>query len=209
MELTRSVFEDFLKWKNSADRKPLIVEGARQIGKTWAMKRFGELHYKHTAYFNFESSEDLGREFEKTKDPRRILDVLQLYANQEIVPGDTLVIFDEIQQCNKALNSLKYFCETAPEYHIMAAGSLLGVSLSKGDSFPVGKVQFLSMLHHLHLLLLILFYLHHTFDILLHLLIHLFSLGSLSLLYTFCLLNYVCYLLFSIPHTLHVVLVLS
>ena len=97
MELTRSVFEDFLKWKNSADRKPLIVEGARQIGKTWAMKRFGELHYKHTAYFNFESSEDLGREFEKTKDPRRILDVLQLYANQEIVPGDTLVIFDEIQ----------------------------------------------------------------------------------------------------------------
>lgn len=145
MELTRSVFEDFLKWKNSADRKPLIVEGARQIGKTWAMKRFGELYYRHTAYFNFESSEDLGREFEKTKDPRRILDVLQLYANQEIVPDDTLIIFDEIQQCNKALNSLKYFCETAPEYHIMAAGSLLGVSLSKGDSFPVGKVQLLPM----------------------------------------------------------------
>ena len=145
MELARLVFDEFLKWKNSADRKPLIVEGARQIGKTWAMKKFGELHYKHTAYFNFELSENLGHEFEKTKDPHRLLEVLQLYANQEILPNETLIIFDEIQQCNKALNSLKYFCEMAPQYHIMAAGSLLGVSLAKGDSFPVGKVQFLPM----------------------------------------------------------------
>lgn len=137
--------ESLVRWKDSVLRKPLIIQGARQIGKTWVMKKFGELCYDHVAYFNFDSSEELCREFERTKEPARLLGILQLYAGVPIEPGRTLLIFDEIQQSNKALNSLKYFCEEAPEYHVVAAGSLLGVSLSHGDSFPVGKVDFLRM----------------------------------------------------------------
>ena len=133
------------QWKASERRKPLIIQGARQIGKTWIMQKFGATHYEHVAYFNFDSSEELCREFERTKEPSRLLGILQLYAGVPIEPGRTLLIFDEIQQSNKALNSLKYFCEQAPEYHIVAAGSLPGVSLSRGDSFPVGKVDFLRM----------------------------------------------------------------
>ena len=109
------------------------------------MQKFGELHYEHVAYFNFDSSEELRLEFERTKDPARLLGILQLYARVPIEPGRTLLIFDEIQESNKALNSLKSFCEEAPEHHVVAAGSLLGVSLSQGDSFPVGKVDFLRM----------------------------------------------------------------
>ena len=109
------------------------------------MRKFGEEHFEHTAYFNFDASEELCREFENTKDPKRLLDILRLYTECPIVAERTLIIFDEIQQSNKALNSLKYFCEEAPEYPILAAGSLLGVSLSQGDSFPVGKVEFLRM----------------------------------------------------------------
>lgn len=134
-----------LRWKEKEHRKPLIIQGARQIGKTWLMKRFGEIHYDYVAYFNFDASEELCREFENTKDPQRLIGILRLYTEQPIEPENTLIIFDEIQQSNKALNSLKYFCEDAPQYHIMAAGSLLGVSLSQGDSFPVGKVEFLHM----------------------------------------------------------------
>ena len=145
MELWREIMERLVLWKAGKQRKPLIIQGARQIGKTWIMQKFGELHYKHVAYFNFDSSEELCREFERTKDPSRLTAVLQLYAGVPIVPEHTLLIFDEIQQSNKALNSLKYFCEQMPEYHVMAAGSLLGVSLSHGDSFPVGKVDFLRM----------------------------------------------------------------
>lgn len=137
--------EALLQWKNRQQRKPLIIQGARQIGKTWIMKKFGETHYEHIAYFNFDASEELCREFENTKDPQRLIGILRLYTDQPIEPEKTLIIFDEIQQSNKALNSLKYFCEDAPRYHIMAAGSLLGVSLSRGDSFPVGKVEFLNM----------------------------------------------------------------
>lgn len=137
--------EALLQWKNRQQRKPLIIQGARQIGKTWVMKKFGEAHYQHVAYFNFDASEELCREFENTKDPERLIGILRLYTDQPIEPEKTLIIFDEIQQSNKALNSLKYFCEDAPQYHIMAAGSLLGVSLSQGDSFPVGKVEFLCM----------------------------------------------------------------
>ncbi len=132
-------------WKQRPDRKPLIIQGARQIGKTWIMQKFGELYFDHVAYFNFDASEELCREFENTKNPRRLLDMLRLYTASPIEPECTLLIFDEIQQSNKALNSLKYFCEEAPEYPIIAAGSLLGVSLSQGDSFPVGKVEFLHM----------------------------------------------------------------
>lgn len=145
MELEREITTSLSRWKESKERKPLIIQGARQIGKTWIMKEFGKRHYEHTAYFNFDASEELCREFENTKDPSRLLGILGLYTEQPIEPERTLIIFDEIQQSNKALNSLKYFCEDAPQYHVMAAGSLLGVSLSQGDSFPVGKVDFLRM----------------------------------------------------------------
>ena len=145
MELRRDIIEKLPEWKKSTDRKPLIISGARQIGKTWLMKHFGKEYFKHTAYFNFDNSEELCREFENTKDPERLIGILGLYADCPITPGETLIIFDEIQQSNRALNSLKYFCEDAPEYCIIAAGSLLGVALSHGESFPVGKVDFLQM----------------------------------------------------------------
>ncbi len=145
MEIKRDIMTDLLKWKHRSERKPLIIQGARQIGKTWIMRNFGKMHFNYVAYFNFEASEELCLEFENTKNPKRLIDILRLYTEYPIEPGKTLIIFDEIQQSNKALNSLKYFCEDAPEYHIVAAGSLLGVSLSKGDSFPVGKVDFLRM----------------------------------------------------------------
>ena len=134
-----------VRWKQRPDRKPLIIQGTRQIGKTWVMKKFGEENFKYVSYFNLDASEELCREFENTKNPERLIDILRLYTDCPVEPGQTLIIFDEIQQSNKALNSLKYFCEEAPEYHILAAGSLLGVSLSRGDSFPVGKVDFLRM----------------------------------------------------------------
>ncbi len=145
MEIKRDITAALLEWKDRPDRKPLIIQGARQIGKTWIMQRFGKESFEYVAYFNFDASEELCREFENTKNPTRLLDTLRLYSPAPIEAGRTLIIFDEIQQSNKALNSLKYFCEEAPEYHIIAAGSLLGVSLSQGDSFPVGKVDFLRM----------------------------------------------------------------
>jgi predicted AAA+ superfamily ATPase len=127
------------------NRKPLILQGARQTGKTWAMQTFGAQYFEHTAYFSFERNDELFRLFERTKDPKRLLGQLSTHTSAAIKPQKTLIVFDEIQECNKALNSLKYFCEETPEYAIVAAGSLLGVSLSKGDSFPVGKVDFLQM----------------------------------------------------------------
>jgi len=145
MEITRDIMNELLRWKQRADHKPLIIQGDRQIGKTWVMQKFGREHFDHMAYFNFDAMEELCREFENTKHPARLLDILRLYTSVPIESGRTLIIFDEIQQSNKALNSLKYFCEEAPGYHIVAAGSLPGVSLSKGDSFPVGKVEFLRM----------------------------------------------------------------
>ena len=145
MEIKRDIMTALLKWKQRLERKPLIIQGARQTGKTWIMRKFGEEYFDYVAYFNFDASEELCREFENTKSPERLIDILRLYTECPIEPGRTLIIFDEIQQSNKALNSLKYFCEDAPEYHILAAGSLLGVSLSRGDSFPVGKVEFLRM----------------------------------------------------------------
>lgn len=145
MEIKRNIMTALLKWKQQPERKPLIIQGARQIGKTWIMRKFGEEYFDYVAYFNFDASEELCREFENTKSPGRLIDILRLYTESPIKPGQTLIIFDEIQQSNKALNSLKYFCEEAPEYHVLAAGSLLGVSLSQGDSFPVGKVEFQRM----------------------------------------------------------------
>lgn len=145
MEIKRDILQQLREWKQRTGRKPLIIRGARQIGKTWVMRKFGSECFDNVAYFNFDASEELCHEFENTKDPHRLLDVLRLYTDCPIEPERTLVIFDEIQQSNKALNSLKYFCEETPEYCVVAAGSLLGVSLSKGDSFPVGKVDFLDM----------------------------------------------------------------
>ena len=145
MKIERDIVQTLAAWKLRKNRKPLILQGARQIGKTWAMRTFGEQYFEHTAYFSFERNDELFRLFEQTKDPKRLLGQLATYTVAPIEPQKTLIIFDEIQECNKALNALKYFCEEMPEYAIVAAGSLLGVSMSKGDSFPVGKVDFLQM----------------------------------------------------------------
>jgi len=143
MNIERDILEKLFDWRSKTDRKPLILQGARQTGKTWIMKKLGERSFKYVAYFNFDKNDELQQVFEGTKEVGRLLGKLAAFTKSPIVPQDTLIIFDEIQECNKALNSLKYFCEEAPEYAIIAAGSLLGVSLSKGDSFPVGKVEFL------------------------------------------------------------------
>ncbi|MDR0691402.1 MAG: AAA family ATPase [Prevotellaceae bacterium] len=145
MHIERDILTPLAAWKTSAGRKPLVIRGARQTGKTCALQAFGARCFAHTAYFSFERNDELYRLFEATKDPQRLLSQLAMHTTAAIVPQDTLIVLDEIQECNKALNSLKYFCEDAPEYAVVAAGALLGVSLSKGDSFPVGKVDFLHM----------------------------------------------------------------
>ncbi len=145
MEIYREIIQKLIEWKISEDRRPLIIQGARQIGKTWLMKRFGVDHYRYVAYFNFDASQELSKEFENTKQPDRIIARLRLYTSQPILPEETLIIFDEIQECPEALNSLKYFCEEQPHYHVMAAGSLLGIAIHHHKGFPVGKVDFLHM----------------------------------------------------------------
>ncbi len=142
--MKRLITEKLVKWKNSHSRKPLILKGARQVGKTYILKEFGKNYYEDTVYFNFDHDEGLSNLFKNTKDPKRILEQLVLVSGKKIVPEKTLIIFDEIGECPNALNSLKYFCEEAPEYHIVCAGSLLGIRLSK-TSFPVGKVEFLNL----------------------------------------------------------------
>jgi hypothetical protein len=145
MILKRLVVDDLLRWKQSKYRKPLILKGVRQVGKTWILNELGRQYYDNVAYFNFDEQEELAHFFETTKDVKRILQNLMMVNGSPILPEKTLVIFDEIQECNKALNTLKYFCEKAPEYHIACAGSLLGIALSKPSSFPVGKVDFLTI----------------------------------------------------------------
>ncbi|NII27818.1 ATP-binding protein [Pseudoflavitalea sp. X16] len=146
MEIKRANIQRQLSaWKQAPDRKPLILQGARQVGKTWLLKHFGASEFDNVAYFNFEEQPDLKQFFENTKDVKRILQNLSLVHGQAIKPEKTLIIFDEIQECNEALNTLKYFCENAPEYPIACAGSLLGVAMSRGNSFPVGKVDFLQL----------------------------------------------------------------
>ena len=132
-------------WKKSPYRKPLIVKGVRQVGKTWLLKEFGRQFYNNIAYFNFDENPEYREFFATTKDVRRIIPNLAMAGGQDILPGETLLIFDEIQDCPEVLNSLKYFCENAPEYHVVSAGSLLGITLAKPSSFPVGKVDFLSI----------------------------------------------------------------
>ena len=143
--MERSAYEALLKWKNNARRKPLVIKGARQVGKTWLMKAFGNNEFESVAYVNFEKVTQLADLFEADFDIQRILRSIQLVTG--IIPqvGKTLIIFDEIQSVRRGLLALKYFYEDAPQYHVMAAGSLLGLSIHKDDSFPVGKVDFLNL----------------------------------------------------------------
>lgn len=142
--MERFILKSLLKWKESKYRKPLILKGARQVGKTYILKQFGSRYYEDVAYFNFDHDKDLYNLFENTKSPKRIIEQLSFIHGKAILKEKTLIIFDEIQECANALNSLKYFNEEANEYHIVCAGSLLGIRLSH-TSFPVGKVEFLNM----------------------------------------------------------------
>ena len=141
----RIAIEELLKWKESKHRKPLIIEGARQVGKTWLMKEFGRLYYEDTVYINLDSNSRMSELFASDLDTSRLLIGLELYAGRKINPEHTLLIFDEVQEVPRALSSLKYFYENAPEYHIVCAGPLLGIALHEGTSFPVGKVDFLKL----------------------------------------------------------------
>ena len=134
-----------LAWKNSPYRKPLILKGVRQVGKTWILKEFGKLYYKNIAYFNFDENREYKQFFEATKNVERILQNLMLASGQKIEPENTLIIFDEVQDCPEVINSMKYFYENAPQYHVACAGSLLGITLAKPSSFPVGKVNFMQI----------------------------------------------------------------
>lgn len=141
----RDAIEKLEKWKNRKNRKPLIVRGARQVGKTWLMREFGRKNYEKCAYISMDENERMENVFRDAFDIDRILLALEIEAGFKITPEDTLIIFDEVQEVPRALKALKYFCEQAPQYHIMAAGSLLGIALHEGTSFPVGKVDFLDL----------------------------------------------------------------
>lgn len=143
--MERNAIQSLRAWKEDADRKPLILRGARQVGKTWLMKEFGRIAYDSFVYFNFDEEDELKSIFEANKNPQRIIELLSLIAGEKILPEKTLIIFDEIQECPDALNALKYFKEKANEYHVMAAGSLLGTLLSQPKSFPVGMVNLLDI----------------------------------------------------------------
>lgn len=141
----RSAMNDMDKWKQKSNKKPLIIRGARQVGKTWLMKEFGNTAYDKTAYINFDNNPQMKELFSSDMRIDRIITGLELYVGHKISPENTLLIFDEVQEVPKALSSLKYFNETAPEYQIICAGSLLGVALHQGTSFPVGKVEFMDL----------------------------------------------------------------
>ena len=143
--MKRNAIQTLINWKASDDRKPMVLKGARQVGKTWLMKEFGRSCYDSTVYFNFDEEDQLKSIFEANKNPHRIIELLSLIAGEKIVPGETLIIFDEIQECPEALNSLKYFKEKASEYHVIAAGSLLGTLLAEPKSYPVGMVNLLDI----------------------------------------------------------------
>lgn len=141
----RAAIESLYKWKENPYRKPLIIEGARQVGKTWLMKEFGRAAYKESVYINFDSNAVMTELFSADLNTERLMLGLELYVGHKIEAESTLIIFDEVQEVPKALSSLKYFCENAPQYHIVCAGSLLGIALHRGTSFPVGKVDFLKL----------------------------------------------------------------
>lgn len=139
----RDKIKELNDWRISDYRKPLVILGARQVGKTWLIQEFGKQEYQQTVYINFEKMKMVQNLFEEDFDVKRILTALSVFANKEINPDDTLIVFDEIQAANGGLTALKYFCEDAPQYHVIAAGSLLGMSLHQSSSFPVGKVDFI------------------------------------------------------------------
>lgn len=143
--MERYAMKKLEEWHNRKNRKPLILKGARQVGKTWLMKEFGKTHFKYTAYVNFDNNKNMDAVFEDNYDIDRILMAVNIETGVKVLPEETLIIFDEIQECQKAIASLKYFCEEAPEYAVIAAGSLLGVAIHNGVSFPVGKVDTLEL----------------------------------------------------------------
>lgn len=143
--MKRNALNNLIKWKSDTERKPMILKGARQVGKTWLMKEFGKNYYKNFVYFNFDEEDELKSIFERNKNPHRIIELLSLIAEEKIVPEDTLIIFDEIQECPEALNTLKYFKEKANNYHVIAAGSLLGTLLAAPKSYPVGMINLLDL----------------------------------------------------------------
>lgn len=143
--MRRNAIQELITWKSSEDRKPMVLKGARQVGKTWLMKEFGQNYYDSYVYFNFDEEDELKSIFEANKNPQRIIELLSLIAGEKILQGKTLIIFDEIQECPEALNTLKYFKEKANEYHVIAAGSLLGTLLAQPKSYPVGMVNLLDI----------------------------------------------------------------
>lgn len=143
--MKRYAMDKLVYWKNKRNRKPLILKGARQVGKTWLMKEFGKKCFKNTAYINFDSDVRMRRIFEDDYNIQRIIRMINIETGERIIPEETLIIFDEVQEAPKAISSLKYFCENAPEYAVVSAGSLLGVAIHEGVSFPVGKVESLNM----------------------------------------------------------------
>lgn len=143
--MDRNAICSLKKWKSNEERKPMVLKGARQVGKTWLMKEFGQNFYENYVYFNFDEEEELKSIFKTNKNPHRIIELLSLIAETKIFPEKTLIIFDEIQECPEALNALKYFKEKANEYHIIAAGSLLGTLLAQPKSYPVGMINLLDI----------------------------------------------------------------
>lgn len=143
--MQRLLMEQLIKWKQKKNRKPLIIHGARQVGKTWLMKEFGKKHFNRVAYISFDNNETAKGIFDLDFDIRRIISALKIAAGTDIQAEDTLIILDEIQEAPKAMTSLKYFYENAPQFYVIAAGSLLGMALHQGTSFPVGKVEFMNL----------------------------------------------------------------
>lgn len=143
--MQRTIMAELIRWKTKRNRKPLLLKGARQVGKTWLMKEFGSKCFKNTAYLNFDSGGRVSRIFNEDYDIRRILQLINIETGVKVEPQETLIIFDEIQEVPRAISALKYFCENAPEYAVIAAGSLLGVSIHEGVSFPVGKIDLLEV----------------------------------------------------------------
>lgn len=143
--MRRNAINELIRWKNDEERKPMVLRGARQVGKTWLMKEFGRTNYDSYVYFNFDEEDELKSIFDANKNPKRIIELLSMIAGEKILPGETLIIFDEVQECPSALNALKYFKEKANEYHVIAAGSLLGTLLAQPKSYPVGMVNLLDI----------------------------------------------------------------
>ena len=143
--MKRNAMQSLINWKNDPERKPLILRGARQVGKTWLMKEFGQTCYANYVYFNFDEEDELKSIFQANKNPHRIIELLSMISGEKIQPGETLILFDEIQECPEALNTLKYFKEKANQYHVVSAGSLLGTILAQPKSYPVGMVNLLDI----------------------------------------------------------------